>query len=166
MSRRNAASRQPSAAQKRAMAAVRFAALHKGHICEKSAAASIFRKICSFGAIISMHSISISCRCSVFFSSAFSLPPLLYQKRPLFTARTVENLLENSRGSELSRAFNRARLRVRRARRKAAENLIFQSKNRFLAVFAPGNLKEFSKNWQRAVAGALALPSSGASKTF
>ena len=29
----------------------------------------------------------------------------------------------------------------------AAENLIFQSKNRFLAVFAPGNLKDFSKNW-------------------
>ena len=32
-------------------------------------------------------------------------------------------------------------------RLKAAENLIFQSKNRFLAVFAPGNLKDFSKNW-------------------
>ena len=29
----------------------------------------------------------------------------------------------------------------------AEENLIFQSKNRFLAVFAPGNLKNFSKNW-------------------
>ena len=29
----------------------------------------------------------------------------------------------------------------------AAENPIFQSKNRFLAVFAPGNLKDFSKNW-------------------
>ena len=29
----------------------------------------------------------------------------------------------------------------------AEENLIFQSKNRFLAVFAPGNLKDFSKNW-------------------
>ena len=29
----------------------------------------------------------------------------------------------------------------------AAENLIFQSKNRFLAVFAPENLKDFSKNW-------------------
>ena len=28
-----------------------------------------------------------------------------------------------------------------------AENLIFQSKNRYLAVFAPGNLKDFSKNW-------------------
>ena len=29
----------------------------------------------------------------------------------------------------------------------APENLIFQSKNRFLAVFAPGNLLDFSKNW-------------------
>ena len=29
----------------------------------------------------------------------------------------------------------------------AAENPIFQSKNRFLAVFAPGNPKDFSKNW-------------------
>ena len=29
----------------------------------------------------------------------------------------------------------------------AAENPIFQSKNRFPAVFAPGNLKDFSKNW-------------------
>ena len=29
----------------------------------------------------------------------------------------------------------------------AAENLIFQSKNRFPAVFAPENLKDFSKNW-------------------
>ena len=29
----------------------------------------------------------------------------------------------------------------------AEENLIFQSKNRFLAVFAPGNLKDFNKNW-------------------
>ena len=29
----------------------------------------------------------------------------------------------------------------------AEENPIFQSKNRFLAVFAPGNLKDFSKNW-------------------
>ena len=29
----------------------------------------------------------------------------------------------------------------------AAENPIFQSKNRYLAVFAPGNLKDFSKNW-------------------
>ena len=28
----------------------------------------------------------------------------------------------------------------------AAENPIFQSGNRFLAVFAPGNLKDFSKN--------------------
>ena len=30
----------------------------------------------------------------------------------------------------------------------AAENPIFQRKNPFLAVFAPGNLKDFSKNWQ------------------
>ena len=30
----------------------------------------------------------------------------------------------------------------------AAENPIFQSKNRFLAVFAPGNLLDFSKNWR------------------
>ena len=29
----------------------------------------------------------------------------------------------------------------------AAENPIFQSKNRFLAVFAPENPKDFSKNW-------------------
>ena len=29
----------------------------------------------------------------------------------------------------------------------AVENLIFQSKNRFPAVFALGNLKDFSKNW-------------------
>ena len=29
----------------------------------------------------------------------------------------------------------------------APENPIFQSKNRFLAVFAPGNLLDFSKNW-------------------
>ena len=29
----------------------------------------------------------------------------------------------------------------------APENLIFQNKNRFLAVFAPGNLLDFSKNW-------------------
>ena len=29
----------------------------------------------------------------------------------------------------------------------AAENLIFQSKNRFPAVFAPENPKDFSKNW-------------------
>ena len=29
----------------------------------------------------------------------------------------------------------------------AAENLIFQSKNRFPAVFALENLKDFSKNW-------------------
>ena len=29
----------------------------------------------------------------------------------------------------------------------AAENPIFQSKNPYLAVFAPGNLKDFSKNW-------------------
>ncbi len=29
----------------------------------------------------------------------------------------------------------------------AAENLIFQSKNRFSAVFAPENPKDFSKNW-------------------
>ena len=29
----------------------------------------------------------------------------------------------------------------------AAENPIFQSKNRYFAVFAPGNLKDFSKNW-------------------
>ena len=29
----------------------------------------------------------------------------------------------------------------------ASENPIFQSKNRFLAVFAPGNLLDFSKNW-------------------
>ena len=29
----------------------------------------------------------------------------------------------------------------------ASENPIFQSKNRFFAVFAPGNLKDFSKNW-------------------
>ena len=29
----------------------------------------------------------------------------------------------------------------------AAENLIFQSKNRFIAVFAPENPKDFSKNW-------------------
>ena len=28
---------------------------------------------------------------------------------------------------------------------KAAENLIFQSKNRFIAVFVPGNLKDFRK---------------------
>ena len=28
-----------------------------------------------------------------------------------------------------------------------AKNSIFQSKNRFLAVFAPGKLKDFSKNW-------------------
>ena len=30
----------------------------------------------------------------------------------------------------------------------AAENPIFQSKNRFPAVFAPGNPKDFSKNWR------------------
>ena len=29
----------------------------------------------------------------------------------------------------------------------APENPIFQSKNRFLAAFAPGNLRDFSKNW-------------------
>ena len=29
----------------------------------------------------------------------------------------------------------------------AAENLIFRSKNHFLAVFAPENLKDFGKNW-------------------
>ena len=29
----------------------------------------------------------------------------------------------------------------------APENPIFQRKNRFLAVFAPGNLLDFSKNW-------------------
>ena len=28
-----------------------------------------------------------------------------------------------------------------------AGNLISQSKNRFLAVFAPGNPKDFSENW-------------------
>ena len=28
------------------------------------------------------------------------------------------------------------------------ENLIFQSKNRFLTVFVPGNLLDFSKNWR------------------
>ena len=29
----------------------------------------------------------------------------------------------------------------------ASENPIFQRKKRFLAVFAPGNLLDFSKNW-------------------
>ncbi|MDD7412950.1 MAG: hypothetical protein PUK86_06975 [bacterium] len=29
----------------------------------------------------------------------------------------------------------------------APENPIFQGKKRFLAVFAPGNLLDFSKNW-------------------
>ena len=35
----------------------------------------------------------------------------------------------------------------------AAENLIFQSKNRFLAVSAPGNPQDFSGNWRGAHEG-------------
>ena len=47
-----------------------------------------------------------------------------------------------------TRIANRAQRRVRWARAIfAAENPIFQSKNRFPAVFAPENPKEFSKNW-------------------
>ena len=62
--------------------------------------------------------------------------------------QTVEKPSESSRGSQPSRTFNRAQRRVRWARDDfCAENLIFQSKNRFLAVFAPGNLLDFSKNW-------------------
>ena len=49
----------------------------------------------------------------------------------------------------------------------AADTLIFQSKNRFLAVFAPENLKEFlQKLVGMAVMWERARPSSGFSKTF
>ena len=49
----------------------------------------------------------------------------------------------------------------------AEENLIFQSKNRFLAVFAPGNLKDFLQRLVGvAVAGELAPPSTSLAKSF
>ena len=49
----------------------------------------------------------------------------------------------------------------------AADTLILQSKNRFLAVFAPENLKDFlQKLVGVAVTWELALPSTGFSKTF
>ena len=49
----------------------------------------------------------------------------------------------------------------------AEENLIFQSKNRFLAVFALGNLKVFLQKLAGVVvAGELVLPSTSLSKTF
>ncbi|MDD7412960.1 MAG: hypothetical protein PUK86_07030, partial [bacterium] len=47
----------------------------------------------------------------------------------------------------------------------APENPIFQSKNRFPAVFAPGNLLDFSKNW-RGWPGELASPATSLSKSF
>ena len=49
---------------------------------------------------------------------------------------------------------------------KAAENLISQSKNRFIAVFVPGNLKDFRKTGRVTVVRELAFPSAGLSKPF
>ena len=49
----------------------------------------------------------------------------------------------------------------------ASENPIFQSKNRFLAVFAPGNPSGFQQKLERVVeAGELASPSTSLSKYY
>ena len=49
----------------------------------------------------------------------------------------------------------------------ASENPIFQSKNRFLAVFAPGNPPGFQQKLERVVvAGELASPSTSLSKYY
>ncbi len=62
--------------------------------------------------------------------------------------QTVEKPLESSRGPKPSRiSIVPSGMYGGHGRIFAAENPIFQSKNRFLAVFAPGNLKDFSKNW-------------------
>ena len=63
-------------------------------------------------------------------------------------SQTVPNALESSRGPQPSRiTIAPGGVYGGRGRIFAAENPIFQSKNRYLAVFAPGNLKDFSKNW-------------------
>ena len=49
----------------------------------------------------------------------------------------------------------------------ASENPIFQSKNRYLAVFAPGNPSGFQQKLERvAVAGELASPSTSLTKYY
>ena len=63
-------------------------------------------------------------------------------------SQTVEKPLESSRGPKPSRiSIVPSGMYGGHGRIFAAENPIFQSKNRSLAVFAPGNLKDFSKNW-------------------
>ncbi len=60
----------------------------------------------------------------------------------------VKKPMESSRGPKPSRLLiEPGGVYVGCGRIFAAENPIFQSKNRFLADFAPGNLKDFSKNW-------------------
>ena len=65
-----------------------------------------------------------------------------------YALQTVEKPLESSRGPKPSRiSIVPSGMYGGHGRIFAAENPIFQSKNRSLAVFAPGNLKDFSKNW-------------------
>ena len=49
-------------------------------MCVKSTAASIFRSRCSCGTSISVHSISIACRCSVSFFSIFITSSIISEK--------------------------------------------------------------------------------------
>ena len=74
------------------------------------------------------------------------------KKLPRQKSATVSDCRKTPEELERAEALsnsNRTRRRVRRGRAIfAAGNPISQSKNRFLAVFAPGNLKDFSKNWR------------------
>ena len=78
-----------------------------------------------------------------------ALESKIYTKHDIqMSCQTVENPSESSRGPKPSRiSIVPSGMYGGHGRIFAAENPIFQSKNRFLAVFAPGNLKDFSKNW-------------------
>ena len=75
--------------------------------------------------------------------------------RPIGSAQTVEKPQGERERAEALSHFNRTRRRVRRGRAIfPAENLIFQRKNRFPAVSAPGNLSRFQRRLEGvAVAG-------------
>ena len=65
---------------------------------------------------------------------------------PFFQA--VQKAMESWRGPQPSRTtIAPGGVYGGRGRMFAAENSIFQSKHPYIAIFVPGNLNDFSKNW-------------------